>query len=1128
MAQSEERILIKTEVEIAQSMTRIQQLTLANKNLNNEIEQMGKKTKANKADRDKLNAQIAENNKLLKEQYQSLGTSGMSMNELKGNVARLVREYKNLRPAAADYAKEEERIRKEILDTNKALTERSDKIKNTKSALDSVKPSMDMGSVVDGVIGGVTSKIAQLAILEKGIEAITAAIGKSYEKQRELSKATGATAARLGLETNSVALKELSNTATQMGDAFNKATPAVLESIQEIGSIRPELMQNSKALTLVTEDAMLLAGADGLLSVADAGIAVAGSLNQFNESADQSHRYANVLAASAKEGSATINQVAESFKASGTVLAENNISFEQGNALVQVLAKKMILGGEAGTALRNIFMTLTAQTNQNLNPAIVGLGTSLDNLSKLSPQELIKLFGKENEVAALTVIKNRTEVERLTHAVSGTNEVVSQFHKQMDTLDQDAESFSHVWDGIFEDFGKKYEGLFRKITRLGVETLNYLRYFNLNLDTMTVTGYGDVKARKKIEEEYKKQAQTAQADARKVVSEYEKAGGKNEPLLAKQLKGLKSVVSQSQAGINEVMDRYLKARRNNADAETIQNILNEKKYFEEKYKFARIEEQRLQKNERQRIQTQKELKEGSEKADDKKGKSSPEANKAASLLQKRIENHIKANETIAKNNADLIENEDLRKRTQLQNDYDHEMNALRKQLKDKEITIEDFNALSASQKKKFDNGILKIDKETKDKETKANTEKLKKESQAALESAKMVAEARLQSAELFGTDEEILENKLAVNIVEEKLAIFNAGELDHNAIHAKYAAQRAKITIDAVKTGEKEKDKLIKGYEDAREKDDERQIKERQDREKKKEEDLADVKRNFAQVTSQEIENTVFNFLRSGIDSELSAEDRKYQRLVQLNDQRLANNEISQAEHDAKSLQLQEKHDAKVRELKRRQAIFDKAKAILDIGISTAVNVAKASLTPWLIPWIVGTGLVQAASIAAQPIPEFEQGIEDTGDGKKYPQANDGKGGFWAMLHPNEGVVPSEELPAYKAFKRLWSGNMATPNLRTPNVQPLVIQMQKNQSGVYERANSFGNNTFQTANNTNIPPEVVMVLNNAVTVINELREQLKVPVPVKLSIGHKTAEDILDTANEAKEIKTKSSAISAS
>jgi hypothetical protein len=52
----------------------------------------------------------------------------------------------------------------------------------------------------------------------------------------------------------------------------------------------------------------------------------------------------------------------------------------------------------------------------------------------------------------------------------------------------------------------------------------------------------------------------------------------------------------------------------------------------------------------------------------------------------------------------------------------------------------------------------------------------------------------------------------------------------------------------------------------------------------------------------------------SNIQNELTEEDKKYQRLTELNDQRLQAGTISEAEHSKRKLEIEAQHDARVRD----------------------------------------------------------------------------------------------------------------------------------------------------------------------------------------------------------------------
>ena len=83
---------------------------------------------------------------------------------------------------------------------------------------------------------------------------------------------------------------------------------------------------------------------------------------------------------------------------------------------------------------------------------------------------------------------------------------------------------------------------------------------------------------------------------------------------------------------------------------------------------------------------------------------------------------------------------------------------------------------------------------------------------------------------------------------------------------------------------------------------------------------------------------------------------------------------------DQKAL-IEEKYAKKVAEIKKRQAIMDKAQALFSIFIDTWVGVAASLKTPTLIPWIIAQGVIAAALVAARPMPKFGKGVKSSPKG---------------------------------------------------------------------------------------------------------------------------------------------------
>lgn len=175
------------------------------------------------------------------------------------------------------------------------------------------------------------------------------------------------------------------------------------------------------------------------------------AMNQFQVSTDdpiaaskKMSEMMNIMAASAKEGSAELPQIKQALEQSGMAAKGANVSFAETNAAIQVLDKAGKKGSEGGVALRNVMATLSEgrflpkDIKQELSAAgidINALGDKSKSLTqRLAPLRGImndsalftKLFGKENSNAALAVVSGITEIDRLTGAVQGTNTAYEQ------------------------------------------------------------------------------------------------------------------------------------------------------------------------------------------------------------------------------------------------------------------------------------------------------------------------------------------------------------------------------------------------------------------------------------------------------------------------------------------------------------------------------------------------------------------------------------------------------------------------------------------------------------------------------------------------------------------------------
>lgn len=232
-----------------------------------------------------------------------------------------------------------------------------------------------------------------------------------------------------------VQLSKFNDKILEMAKSSATAQDQVALAFTSIASLKSELLKSEGALETVTEQALLLANAAGI-EIPDAVRASVGALNQFNQGADQASRFVNVIAAGAKIGASLVGETAEALKNAGAVASQFNVSFEETNALIQVLAKNEIKGAEAGTKLRGVLSKLEKIAKGKIAPSVIGITKSLELLEKagLSNTQVIDEFGEENLSTILILRKNIPLFKQFTTQLKGTNVAQEQAKIRLSTF----------------------------------------------------------------------------------------------------------------------------------------------------------------------------------------------------------------------------------------------------------------------------------------------------------------------------------------------------------------------------------------------------------------------------------------------------------------------------------------------------------------------------------------------------------------------------------------------------------------------------------------------------------------------------------------------------------------------
>lgn len=319
----------------------------------------------------------------------------------------------------------------------------------------------NIGSGLKNLIGafGITGGVAAFAGIMKGAYDTS----KKFEQGiADLSAITGASGKDL---------EYLKDKAIDLGKGVQGGAVAVVEAYKLIASAKPELLDNVKALNSVTQAAITLSQAAGM-ELPAAATALTDAMNQFGAPAERAAEFVDALANGAKYGSAEIPQTTEALLKFGAVAKSTNVSIAESVALIQVLADKGIKGAEAGTALRNVLLKISAPDAlpKRAKEAIDALGISMstlrdktvpiqEKLELLKPllndnAKMVQIFGLENVVAAQNVIGHTDRLAELTVKMGEVGSAEEQAAIRMDTVTGKTEKLSSTYDSLILSISK--------------------------------------------------------------------------------------------------------------------------------------------------------------------------------------------------------------------------------------------------------------------------------------------------------------------------------------------------------------------------------------------------------------------------------------------------------------------------------------------------------------------------------------------------------------------------------------------------------------------------------------------------------------------------------------------------
>jgi len=250
--------------------------------------------------------------------------------------------------------------------------------------------------------------------------------GNKYEvATKDLSALTGIQGERLG---------ELTKKADKLSVTWGLAADNIVSGMKRIASNKSEFIEIEGAIEDVAEKASVLARASGL-TFYKTGEVITQTMNQFKMGLKDSDRIINAFAAGAKLGSFEIDRLAQVFSRAGGAMKSIGLDFEEAMSVAMIGSRLGLTGEMVGTQLKTGLLRL-AQKDDIFNPLIHGFDKSLEALvkAKLTPAELMAIFGLESFQVMQAVTQNQELFKRWKKGITGTNLAYAQAATNMKAL----------------------------------------------------------------------------------------------------------------------------------------------------------------------------------------------------------------------------------------------------------------------------------------------------------------------------------------------------------------------------------------------------------------------------------------------------------------------------------------------------------------------------------------------------------------------------------------------------------------------------------------------------------------------------------------------------------------------
>lgn len=457
----------KQEAALESNRQKLERLTAEHDKLQREISETAAPSEELRKKMAKNETQIAATTAKIEAQEQRLQTLGSELSDVGVNTANLSAENERL---AKTYDKVKKR-QEEIAKVNTALEQNNTSISNTKTQLAGVIGTA--AALGAAIYAGPVKKSRELEAQMSTVKAISNATTEDMTRLTDMAKHMGATT---------------QFTAVEAGKALEYMAMAGWKTDQMLGGL-PGIMN------------LAAASGEDLGQVSDI---VTDALTAFNMTADQSGRFADVLAQASSNANTNVSMMGATFQKVAPVAGTLGYSVEDMSLGIGLMANASVKAETAGTSLKTALANMAKPTKQmqaymdkygisltnadgsmkTFREVIDNLRSSLGGLSKTEKTAAATaIFGKESFAGMLAIVNaSDADFKKVSDAVNNAAGAAERMAAiKLDNLEGDVTLLKSATDGLQTAIGDALLPTFRAGTQqLTKFVSNLTEFINAN------------------------------------------------------------------------------------------------------------------------------------------------------------------------------------------------------------------------------------------------------------------------------------------------------------------------------------------------------------------------------------------------------------------------------------------------------------------------------------------------------------------------------------------------------------------------------------------------------------------------------------------------------------------------